>query len=171
MYKDVSSSFPCSAVSSVYFCASCEWGIYILTHLHASNCLVEEKKSPTEEWAVFVCAQAVICVLLPVWVMWLTLPLLCTENTAERKPILCSLVINPLTFTSDCLADILVRELVVVTQRSLQSLHAEECCCYSLGCRLGSVTEECKLQRFLQQCSSSVGYGCCCLAWLLWTAL
>ncbi|XP_009983032.1 PREDICTED: dysbindin-like [Tauraco erythrolophus] len=40
----------------------------------------------------------------------------------EREPILCGPVTDPLTFASDCLADILVGELVVVTQHSLQSL-------------------------------------------------
>ena len=74
--------------------------------------------------------------------MWLALPLLCTENTAERKLILCSLMKNPSTFTSDCLADTLLRELVVVTQQFLLSLYAEEHCYYRLGCVLGNMTGE-----------------------------
>lgn len=74
---------------------------------------------------------------------------------------LCSLVINPLTFTSNCLADVLVRELVVVTQhfpvcRGVLLLHA--------GVHTGNMSkEQGKLQRFLQQCSSSVCCGSCYL--------
>lgn len=125
------------------------WPIY----LQAVSC-----RRRGEKEASYLCAQAVICVLRSASVMWFTLPLLCTENIAERNPILWSLVMPPLTFTSDYVTDTLVKELVVVTQHFLRSLYAEDCCCYWQECILRNRREE-RTAVFSSPCC-----GCCYLA-------
>lgn len=134
-----------------------------LTHLSASNLLQEEEKRKKKE-ASCLCAQAAICMLLSDWVLWFTLPVLCTESIAERKSMLWSLVMHPLTFTSDCMTHILIKELAIVTQHFVQSLHAAECCFYRQRCILGNVIgEKGKLQCLLEQCSSE----CCACCYLV----
>lgn len=129
------------------------WPIYLQAIFHRRR----KKK------ASCLCAQAAICMLLSDWVLWFTLPVLCTESIAERKAMLWSLVMHPLTFPSDCMARILIEELAIVTQHFVQSLHAVECCLYRQRCMLGNVIgEKGKLQCLLDQCSSEC-CDCCYL--------
>lgn len=77
------------------------------------------EKNPTQNIELCLCSGSNLRAFASLSDVALTTSTFYREQAA-RKPILCSLVINPLTFTSDCLADILIRELVIVTQHFLQ---------------------------------------------------
>lgn len=82
---------------STSVCCSRLWPVY----LQAIFCRRRRKNKPNQSSELCLSARGVICVLLPALVVWLTLPLFRPENTAERKPVLNSQVINPFTLTSD----------------------------------------------------------------------